>query len=532
VRGILAGPAALAALVLMGLTATPAAAQKQGGTLRMPLITSPASMSIHEESTIATLGPMMGVFNNLIMFDQHKKQNSIDGIVPDLATSWVWSEDGKDLTFKLRQGVKWHDGKPFTAADVKCTWELIAGTGSDKLRVNPRKSWYRNLDAVVPNGDHEVTFKLKRPQPSFIAMIASGWSPVYPCHVQAKDMRLKPVGTGPFKFVEFKPNESIKIVRNPDYWKKDRPYLDAIEYTFVPNPSTAILAFSAGKFDRYGQGILSLPLMKQLKEQEPKAVCETVPWNIPRQLIINRDKAPFDNPELRRAAALTLDRKAFIDIISDREGSIGGAMMPPSAGGWGMPPEILHTLPGYGPDVQKNRAEAREIMKKLGYGPDKRLPVTVTTRNTSAYRDPAVLLIDQLKEIYIEATLNAIDTAQWYPTVARKDYAIGLTVSENGLDDPDQQFYENFVCGAERNYTGYCSPELDKLVDQQSMEADIGKRKKLVWEIERKLAEDGARPAIFYPVSAACWQPYFKGHTMMVNGNYNGWRLEDAWLDR
>jgi peptide/nickel transport system substrate-binding protein len=524
--------AAMAVVLVASVGGGAALAQKQGGVLRLPLITSPASMSIHEESTIATLGPMMGVFNNLAMFDQQKRQNTIDGIVPDLAASWSWSEDGKELTFKLRQGVKWHDGKPFTSADVKCTWELAAGTAADKLRVNPRKSWYRNLDAVVPNGDHEVTFKLKRPQPSFIAMIASGWSPVYPCHVQAKDMRLKPIGTGPFKFVEFKPNESIKIVRNPDYWKPGRPYLDAIEYTFVPNPSTAILAFAAGKFDRYAQGILSLPLMKQLKEQAPNAVCETVPWNIPRQLIINRDKPPFDNAELRRAAVLTLDRKAFIDIISDRDGSIGGAMMPPPAGSWGMPAEMLHSLPGYGPDAAKNRAEAREIMKKLGYGPDKRLAVTVTTRNTPAYRDPAVLLIDQLKEIYIDGTLNAVDTTQWYPTVMRKDYAVGLTVSENGLDDPDQQFYENFVCGAERNYTGYCSPEVDKLVDQQSAETDIEKRKKLVWQIERKLAEDGARPAIFYPTSAACWQPYFKGHTMMVNGNYNGWRMEDAWLDK
>jgi len=107
-----------------------------------------------------------------------------------------------------------------------------------------------------------------------------------------------------------------------------------------------------------------------------------------------------------------------------------------------------------------------------------------------------------------------------------------VTVSENGLDDPDQQFYENFACGAERNYTGYCNAEVDRLIDRQSSEPDQAKRKQIVWEIERKLAEDAARPAIFYPMSAACWQPYFKGHTMMVNGNYNGWRLEDAWLDK
>ena len=143
-----------------------------------------------------------------------------------------------------------------------------------------------------------------------------------------------------------------------------------------------------------------------------------------------------------------------------------------------------------------------------------------------------MLLIDQLKEIYIDGTLNAIDTTQWYPTVMRKDYSVGLTVSENGLDDPDQQFYENFVCGAERNYTGYCSPEVDKLVDRQSAEPDAEKRKKLVWEIERRLAEDGARPIIFYPRGGTCSQPYVKGLVTMVNSIYNGYRMEDVWLDK
>jgi len=523
---------ATAALLTATLTAAPAPAEKPGGVLRMPIITSPASMSIHEESTIAALGPMMGVFNNLVMFDQHVPQNSLDSIVPDLASSWSWSEDARELTFKLRQGVKWHDGKPFTAKDVQCTWDMITGKSSEKFRVNPRKSWYQNLASVTVSGDDEVTFHLNHPQTSFIALLASGWSPVYPCHVPPRDMRTHPIGTGPFKFVEFKPNESVRVARNPDYWKPGRPYLDAIEYTLMSTPATAILAFAAGKFDRAWQGIMSIPLMKQLKDQEPNVECTVVPWNIPRQMLVNRSKPPFDNAELRRAMVLSLDRRAFIDILSDGQGEIGGAMMPPPAGSWGMPPEVLQTLPGYGSDVARNRAEAREIMKKLGFGPDKRLSVTVTTRDAPAYRDPAVLLIDQLKEIYIDGTLKAIDTTQWYPTVMRKDYAVGLTVSENGLDDPDQQFYENFSCGAERNYTGYCSADVDQLIDQQSSEPNTGKRKQIVWEIERRLAEDAARPAIFYPMSGACWQPYFKGHTMMVNGNYNGWRFEEAWLDK
>jgi len=524
--------AATAILLAMGFGTEPAAAQKRGGILKIPALDSPASMSIHEESTIAVLGPMMGVFNNLVMFDQHVRQNSLESIVPDLATAWSWNEEGTRLTFTLRDGVQWHDGKPFTAHDVQCTWDMIAGKSNERFRVNPRKSWYRNLEEVTVNSDHEVSFQLKWPQPSFIALLASGWSPVYPCHVAPREMRQHPIGTGPFKFVEFKPNEYIKITRNPDYWKKDRPYLDGIEYTIIRNPSTAVLAFAAGQFDRYSLGILSVPVMKELQKNAPQAICEVVPWNISRNMLINRSVPPFDNPELRRALALTVDRQTFIDILSDGQGTIGGAMMPPPAGRWGMPPEVLRTLPGYGADVAANRADARHIMEQLGYGPDRRLAVTVTTRNVAAYRDPSVLLIDQLKEVYVDGVLDAVDTTAWYPKVMRKDYTVGLTVSENGLDDPDQQFYENYVCGADRNYTGYCNPDVDALVDRQSMEPDIDRRKQLVWEIERRLAEDVARPSIFYPVSGACWQPYFKGHTMMINGNYNGWRLEDAWLDK
>ncbi len=138
--------------------------------------------------TIYALRPVMGVFNNLVMYDQHVKQNSMASIVPDLASSWSWDEDSTRLTFKLHEGIKWHDGQPFTAKDVKCTWDLLQGKASDKLRINPRKAWYRNLDEVMTNGDFEVTFRLKRPQPAFLALLASGFSPVYPCHVSPRDM--------------------------------------------------------------------------------------------------------------------------------------------------------------------------------------------------------------------------------------------------------------------------------------------------------------------------------------------------------
>jgi peptide/nickel transport system substrate-binding protein len=520
------------ALATVLLIAGSAAAQKAGGELRVYAEDSPASMSIHEEATPVVVQYVMGVFNNLVMYDQHIAQNSLKDIVPDLADSWSWSADGKDLTFKLHHGVKWHDGQPFTAADVVCTWNTLLGKSEQKLRANPRKSWYWNLQSVTADAEDAATFHLGQPQPAFIALLASGWSPVYPCHLPAAQMRQHPIGTGPFKFVEYKPNEHVKVVRNPDYWKPGWPYLDGIDFTIIKNRSTAILAFVAGQFDMTFPFLMTVQLEKELKSQMPTAQCTLAPVNSSVNLITNRDKPPFDNADLRRAMALTLDRKSFIDILAEGQGFIGGAMLPAPIGIWGMPDEMLKTIPGYDPDIAKNRAAAREIMTKLGHGPDKHLPVKVSTRNLSVFRDPAVVFLDQLKEIWIDAELEVIETANWFPKIVRKDYAVGLNLTASGVDDPDQQFFENYGCGSERNYTGYCNKEIETLFGEQSQMADQEARKKLVWDIDKKLQEDGARPIVYHWQGATCWRPEVKGVVVTVNSAANGWRWEDVWIDR
>jgi peptide/nickel transport system substrate-binding protein len=345
-------------------------------------------------------------------------------------------------------------------------------------------------------------------------------------------MRQHPIGTGPFKFVEFRPNESIRVTKNPDYWKTDRPYLDGIDYTIVPNRGTALLAFETGQFDMTWPYDVPMPLLKEVQRQAPQAICETAPLNASRNLIMNRDVQPFGDPEIRRAIALGLDRKAFIDILDDGQGDIGGAMLPPPAGVWGLPQDQLKDLPGYDPDVEKSRREARGIMENAGYGPEKHLQVKLTIRNIPIIRDPAIILIDQLKTIHVDAELDPVESVSWYPKVFRKDYAFGLNMTASAIDDPDQQFYENYACGAQRNITGYCNPGLEKMFARQSTEPDHDKRKKLVWEIDRTLQQDGARPIIFHYRAASCWQPYVKALTIMVNSIYNGWRFEDLWLDR
>jgi len=344
-------------------------------------------------------------------------------------------------------------------------------------------------------------------------------------------MRTHPIGTGPFKFVEFKQNESIKLAKNENYWKKDLPYLDGIEFTIISNRATAVLAFVAGKVDMTFPTEMTKALVSDIKKQDSSAICEIGPINVSTNVIINRENPPFNNLELRKAMALAIDRKSMIDIIYQGQGDVGGTMLPPPEGVWGMPLELLKTIPGYG-EVEKDREQARAIMAKLGYGPNNPLKIKVSTRNLATYRDPAVVLIDQLKTIYIDAELDPVESSQWFAKIARNDYSVGLNLTGNGIDDPDQAFYENYSCGSERNYTHYCNKELEALFDKQSVETDFEKRKKMVWDIDKKLQEDVARPILMHARSGTCWKPYVKNMTIMNNSAYNGYRYEDLWIDK
>jgi peptide/nickel transport system substrate-binding protein len=277
---------------------------------------------------------------------------------------------------------------------------------------------------------------------------------------------------------------------------------------------------------------MTVQTMRDIQSQAPSVICDLDDTMVSMNLLVNRDKPPFDNADIRQAMQLAIDRKAFLDIIMEGKGTIGGAMQTPPAGLWGLPPEILKTLPGYGPDVEANRAAARKLMEKAGYGPQKRLPVQVQTRNIAQYRDPAVILIDQMKQIYIDGDLDVVETANWFPKIARKDYTIAGNLTGSGVDDPDAYFYEHYACGSERNYTNYCNPELEKMYEQQSVEPDQEKRKKIVWEIDKKLTEDAARPIVYRYALATCRYPRVKNVTTMVNSIFNGWRFEDTWLDQ
>ena len=272
--------------------------------------------------------------------------------------------------------------------------------------------------------------------------------------------------------------------------------------------------------------------MKDIKARAPNAICETTATGTQINLMVNRVNPPFDNPDIRKAMSLALDRKPFNTILMEGLARMGGAMLAKPEGEWGMPPDMVTSLTGYGPDADKNVAEAQAIMQKLGYSDAKPLQIKIQTRNLPTYRDPAVILTDQLKKIYIVGELDILDTPRWYARLAKKDYTIGLNVTGVSVDDPDGNIFENYSCKSERNYTQYCNAEVDRLLVAQSSELDREKRKKLVWDIERLLVDDAARPIIDHNIAGTCWHPYVKGFVVHDNAIYNNTRFEDLWLDK
>jgi peptide/nickel transport system substrate-binding protein len=488
--------------------------------------------SIHETATIATIWPAQPCFSNLVMFDPMKPIERVETVIGELAERWSWQDGYRNLVFFLRKDVRWHDGRPFSARDVKYTFDLVRETpeAEGKLRINPRKDWYVNVEAIETPDPHTVVFRLKRPQSSLLVMLASAQSPIYPAHVPVAELRSRCVGTGPFKFKEWRRGESIEFVRNPDYFVKGRPYLDGLKYVVIAERGTRTAAIQAGRLDVAFPGETTKGIADQLRAAVPKLVITEVATLTAPNLLINTTRPPLNDVRVRRALSLALDRRGFVDTVAQGGAIVGAALTPPPYGVWGLAPKDLAGLPGYGKPAD-DKAKARKLLAEAGFGPANPLRLDITTRALAVYLDFSSYVVSELKQVGVETQLKQIDTVQWYNATTRKEYQLGANVSGFGLDDPDSTLYENFGCGSLRNYTGYCNEAVQTLIDQQSQELDARKRLALLARIQTILEEEAARPMMGWRLDYFTQWPYVK-NLVPHHGIYNwGW-MQEVWLDR
>ncbi|MFN3974018.1 MAG: ABC transporter substrate-binding protein [Dehalococcoidia bacterium] len=514
-------------IVLPTPTPTPAVEEKprSGGILRAMHRENPPSFNTHQEATISTSWPMMPAYNNLVVFDQSKDRAVPENIVPELAESWEWQDGGKALVFKLRRGVQWHDGKPFTSKDVQFTFDSIRL--NQGIRVNPRRDWYANVTTVETPDDYTVVFRLARPQPALLSMLASGYSPVMPAHVGTMDdLRTKIVGTGPFKLKDYRPGEVLEYTKNTSYWVSGRPYLDGIRYVIITDRATRFAALRAGQLDIAFPGETTKSLRDTVKAAVPQMVEVRVSTNVNDNVLTNFKKEPFANEKVRRAVTLAIDREAYARAVREGAAIIGAAMLPQPWGYWGLPEERLRKLPGYG-DPKAGKEEAKRLLADAGFPTG--FKTVMSTRNIAIYIDFANFVADQLRQVGIDTTIELVETGVWHPKVTRRDYILATNLTGIGVDDPDANFYENYRCGSPRNYSDYCNPEVDRMMDEASATLDLQKRKELVWRIDERLQIEGARPVMGWNVDYFLFWPHVKGYVPQ-QVLYTHGRMQDVWL--
>jgi peptide/nickel transport system substrate-binding protein len=540
-RLLVSGLAALGAAGALLLHGAPVAGQakaaapaaKSGGVLNVAQREdTPQGFAIHESSTVSTTWPAMPCFSNLVLFDPLKQRESVETVIGELAEKWSWQDNYRNLVFFLRRNVKWHDGQPFTSKDVKFTFDMLreAPDAAGKLRINPRKDWYVNVQNVEAPDPYTVIFHLKRPQPALLLMMASGYTPIYAAHVPPAQYRTACVGTGPYKVKEWRKGEFIEYVKNPDYFVKGRPYLDGIKYIVIKERGTRVAALQAGQVDVAFPGDTSKTTAEQLKKAVPQMVFTRAAENVNENLIMNTKKAPFDNPKVRIAVSHAIDRRGLNQAVHQGGSTIGISMPSPPWGVWGVPEKDLSALVGYG-KLADEKAKAKKLMAEAGYTPDKPVKVEIVTRAIAVYVDMASFIVNDLKQIGIEASLKQIETAQWHAMATRGEYQIGANLTGIGIDDPDANFYENFACGSPRNYTFYCNEQIGAMIDRQSAEIDPKKRLAMVWEIERKLEEEASRPTLIWRVDNFAHWPSVK-NLIPHNNFYNYGRMQEVWLDK
>jgi peptide/nickel transport system substrate-binding protein len=504
---------------------------KRGGKLTSLIIEDPPGFLIHEAATTSVLWPMMPCYSNLVLFDQLKARETLETVVPELAERWSWQDNYRSLVFFLKKGVRWHDGRPFTSRDVKYTFDVVreAKDAPAKLRLSPRKEWYENVEAIETPDPYSVIFKLRRPQPSLLLMLAAGYSPVLPAHIPIAELRQRCVGTGPFKETQYVRGQVVELERNPDYFVSGRPYLDGLRYLIITERSTRLAALQANRLDAFIPLDMTKTMAETVQRNAPALVVSETGQLGSDNVVLNHKRPPFDNLTVRRTISYALDRNASVTAVRHGGAVVGAALMPPPFGTWGLPEKELQALPGY--HGARDKAEARRLLAQAGYGPRNPLRVELTTRTSPVYLDLAAFVADQLHQVGIEVTIKELDTPQYFPALARHDFQIGANLTAPGIDDPDAALFENYQCGTARNYSNYCSEEMDQMIARQSAELDPAKRLKLVWDIQRKLEADVARPMLGWRLEYFTQWPYVK-NLVAHHSLYNWGRMQEVWLDK
>jgi peptide/nickel transport system substrate-binding protein len=515
-------------LVFLAASATMAAEQpKAGGTLTFAVGETPPSYDGHRETTFAMLHPLAPHYSTLLRFDP-ENYPKIEG---DVAESWTVSKDGLTYTFKIRKGIKFHDGSVLTAKDVKATYDKIVFPPEGVA--SARKAYYAMVEKVEAPDDSTVVFRLKWPAASLLRQLASPWNFIYKADILAKDVRWyekNVMGTGPFTFVEYVPGSHWVGKKNPDYFVKGRPYLDGYRAIFIRDTAPRVAAIRGGQALIEFRGFNPAVRDDLVRALGDKIRVQESPWICNMTVAINNEKKPFDDVRVRKALTLAIDRwegsRALSQISIMKP--VGGLMRPGSE--FAPPEEELTKLAGFGKDPEAARKEARRLLKEAGV--PEGFAFTLKNRNIKEpYEAVGVFVIDQWRKVGLNVTHLPQEGGPYFADFRAGNYETGIDFACDFMDEPDYQLIK-FISSDKSpiNYARYKDPVVDELYRKQERATDLNERLKAIRQMEKRVLDEQA-----YQFHVLWWQRIIP-HWARVKGwkitpsHYLNQDLRDVWL--
>ncbi|MBI2910070.1 MAG: hypothetical protein HYX92_20710 [Chloroflexi bacterium] len=505
-------------------TPKPAEQPRYGGILTVGISGDPPSLDVHREESAFVFSIAAGAYNSLVKYDPQAWPEF--KVVPDLATSWQLSPDGRVYTFNLVKGARFHDGAPVTAEDVKFSLDRIRDPQVGLVK-SPRRQQIANVTNVDSPDDSTVKITLKYPQASFVPLIGAFYYAVMPKRVvleKRNDMTKTVVGTGPFRFKDYASGVGWELVKNVNHFVPGRPYLDGVKGYIIPDSFTRFAALRT-------RNILWWAPMSYMTVSQAKTIENTLSDKIAVKfafhpawygVVFNVTKPPWSDVRVRQAASMSFDRKRMLAAGLEGAGVVGMAAQAP--GEWALPEEEMVKVPGYTkPDIEG----AKKLMAEAGFPSGFKTDSLV--RSTAPQQAAAVLFKDAVAAIGITVDLNIAETAVWEDLRFRKAFATNAGSSGSGHTDPDIILGDFYVTDSPRNWTGYSNPHYDELYVKQSQTVDTGERRKIVWEMQTILLRDVPIAIAYWSVIPYAWWKEVRGYTP-PSSHYFAYQYQDIWL--
>lgn len=490
---------------------------KAGGVFQFGAQSLPTNLDYYRGGTFADSVTLTPIFEPLIGTQKQwegpakLKDYRIDNVAePKLAESWMVSGEGTVYTFKIREGVRWQDGVPFTAGHVAWAYRTLGNPANNYVN----RSYVNDVVSVEATDARTLKLTLKGPSATVLYRLSNNFASIMPEHVAEAGRDLsKPenvVGTGPFKLKSYDGRSQAVYVKNDDYWQKGKPYLDGMRTYYGLDRSTRVAAFMSGKTD--GFNFLDRKEFEPAKATRPEIGSDKFISVYGNALYFNSSKPPFNDIRARRAVNLAIDRQGLLESLTFGDGVINPPGMTGAKTGWIPTPENLQSWPGYAKDKKKEIAEAKDLIAQLGLS-GRKLSVPYYAPYTTSPRI-AEAVAAQLHAVGLDASVQPYDPGIYTRTLLDGGYDVILALTTSM--EPDASWFNYFHTRGAYHKSGAGDSELDALLEAQSRELTQEKRKELFLRIGRQISEKVYSADTIEYGQIAAWQPWVRNYAYNI----------------